>query len=734
MKTEKPRSLAWRSGLRQNLVWSLLLSGPFLSVPLWFSAGLLYGQRITARIVGTVPDPTGAVVPNANVAGTNVGTQLTFHVPTNSEGYYVLTALPVGEYALTVEAAGFRKLERTGIHLDIDQTARVDLRLELGAAAETVTIAAEAPRIDSENVAVNTLIDRKQITELPTSFVGARTIMDWMLTGAGQSTSQNEPYENANYSYNGSPQNTQTTTLDGASIAVPGTNTWYLIRPPVEEVREVQIQTGTFSPEAGGFAAINMGTVSGTNNFHGAGFFFFQNQDLVARMFFQPFVPDFPRKEAGWTVTGPVIKNRTFFTYSYDGYWSSKPQSPIITVPVDQIKSGNFQGIGNIFDPATTRPNPDGPGYIRDPFPNNQIPAARMDPVALKLMGYWPEPNISGDKLVNNYNSQLIGQGFDQTMPNTAVKIDQKMTDHNQFFARYQHIGGGFIGEATFPSAGDYTGLARQTHGNIVTFVDTHTFSPRMVNEFRFGFFHISTKTQHYKADGQDIPTKIGLKNVSTSQFPLISVSGVIPLVLGPRDGQNFDITENYQWSDHVTYIRGAHILKAGGNVMIGSLNPYSLGRPSGQFQAPPQPDLEPGLTVRSHLGPQRDPEHDVGFQPQYDQSGDQHAGGTRLRGPQWRAYEVLQPNRHGFTSYRPCLHSEKQDGIPGGLLNQLLCQPYEPNTANDTGVCPVKDPGHHRPDHAIGPDARWAAAVHFNGQPDPGDRERPKRNLDSKQ
>src|SRR5260370_39435070 len=134
MKTEQPRSLAWRSGLRQNLVWSLLLSGPFLSVPLWFSAGLLYGQRITARIVGTVSDPTGAVVPNANVAGTNVGTQLTFHVPTNSEGYYVLTALPVGEYALTVEAAGFRKLERQGIPPDIDQTAHGESGIEFGGA------------------------------------------------------------------------------------------------------------------------------------------------------------------------------------------------------------------------------------------------------------------------------------------------------------------------------------------------------------------------------------------------------------------------------------------------------------------------------------------------------------------------------------------------------------------------------------------------------------------------
>lgn len=546
-------------------------------------SGTLYGQRITARIVGTVSDPTGAVVPTAKVAATNRGTGLTSEVTTNSDGYYVLTALPVGEYALTIEAPGFRRLERTGIHLTIDQTARVDLLLELGGTTDAVSITAEAPLVNSENVAVNTRIDRKQVTELPISFVGARSILDFMMLGAGIANSGSEPYESNNYSINGSPQNTQSASVDGTSIGVPGANQWYLIRPPVEEVREVEVQSGTFSPEAGGFAAINMGTISGTNQFHGTGFLFYENQDFTARSFFQKTVSPFSRKESGWTVTGPALKNRTFFAYSFDGYWSSKPQSPIVTVPSDQIKSGNFQGIASIFDPATTRPNPNGAGYIRDQFPNNQIPLTRMDPVALKIMSYWPAPNIPGGALVNNYNSQLIGQNFDQTLPNTAVKIDQKITDRNQFFARYQYESGGYTAEATYPGIADYTGQLVATHSHVITFGDTHTISPRTVNEFRFGYFHI-WNFEHTKAFNRDAASTVGLKNVSGLEFPVIGITGLIGMNLGPRDQNSNSITENYQWSDNVTFIRGIHIVKAGGNVMVGAPDPYSLGRPSGQF------------------------------------------------------------------------------------------------------------------------------------------------------
>ena len=558
--------------------------------PLWITAlilatssGVLYAQRFTARIVGTVTDPTGAVVPHVNVSCKNVGTGLSFKTETNAEGYYVLTALPVGEYSVSAAATGFRALERAGIHLALDQTARIDLTLDLGSTAEKLTITEEAPLINTENVAVTSSVDRKQITELPISFVGARSIMDFAMLGAGVTSSGNEPYESGNYSFNGSPQNTSSTSVDGASIAIPGSNLYYLIRPPVEEVREVQFQAGTFSPDAGGFAALKFGTVSGTNQYHGAGFYYYENQDFTARSFFQKTVPDFSRKEAGWTVTGPILKNRTFFAWSYDGYWSSKPQSPIVTVPTDQIKSGNFQGIANIFDPSTTRANPNGSGYVRDPFPNNQIPQNRMDPVALKIMSYWPAPNIPGDALVNNYNSQLIGQNFDQTLPNTAVKIDQKITDHNQLFGRYQYEGGGYTAEATYPGLGDYTGQLVQTHSNVVTLGDTYTISPRMVSEFRFGYFHI-WNFEDTKAYNKNVASTLGLNNVSGVEFPVISVGGLISMNLGPRDQNSNNITENFQWNDNVTYIRGVHIIKFGGNVILGQYDPYSLGRPSGQF------------------------------------------------------------------------------------------------------------------------------------------------------
>ncbi|MEO7143273.1 MAG: TonB-dependent receptor, partial [Bryobacteraceae bacterium] len=574
------RTLSCYDRFRAKSTWiaGLLILAIYVVFPV-----AIHGQRVSARLVGSVLDPSGAIVANVQIKGRNVNTGLVYKASSNSDGYYVLTELPAGEYALTVEAPGFETLERAGIHLALDQTARVDLRLTLGGTSQRVSVVAEAPLINTENVAIDSSVDRKQITELPISFVGARSIMDFAMLGAGVTSSGNEPYESGNYSINGSPQNTSSTSVDGTSIAVPGANLYYLIRPPVEEVREIQIQSGTFSPEAGGLAAVKFATVSGSNQFHGAGFYFYENQDFTARSFFQKTVPAFSRKEGGGTVTGPIIRNRTFFAMSYDGYWSSKPQSPIVTVPTDQLKAGNFQGIATIYDPATTRPNPNGAGYVRDQFPNNQIPLSRMDPVALKIQSYWPEPNIPGGALVNNYNSLLIGQNFDQTLPNMAAKIDQKVTDHNQLFARYQYEGGGYTAEATYPGDADYTGQMVATHSSVVTFGDTDTISPQLINEFRFGYFHIFNY-ENTKATNAGDAAKVGLNNVSSLQFPVISVTGLIGMNLGPRDQNGINLTENYQWSDNVTYVRGIHIIKAGGSYMLGAADPYSLGRPSGQF------------------------------------------------------------------------------------------------------------------------------------------------------
>jgi hypothetical protein len=540
-----------------------------------------FAQRATARIVGTVSDKSGAVIPGAALTAVNEGTQLTATATADQQGYYVFPALQPGNYTVSVSHAGFKKLENRGIGLDADRVVKVDLELEVGSLNQSLEVTSTPPLINTENVAMTAGVDKKQIRDLPINSSNGRQILDFMLLGAG-TTSTGSPYGNNNYSINGSPQNTQIAMVDGTQISLPGANFWYLIRPAVSEVSEIKVQSGSFAPDTAGLSSINISTISGSNKFHGSAFYFFSNQNLSARNFFQGNVAQFNTREFGGTITGPVIKNRTFFSFSYDRFNRSNPQSPITTVPTSALRSGNFQGVASVYDPNSTVANPNGSGYTRALFPNNQIPTSRMDKVSLNMMSYWPQQNLSGT--VNNFNPQLIA-GTDNMsyLPNVSLKIDQKINDKNHLFGRFQRIWGGYRAEQVFPGPADYTGQTVSSPAEIVTLGDTHTFNSNMVNEFRFGYVHSSSSEMTAGAN-QNLASKVGLQGVSPLEFPVVSIGGALSMYLGPRDQDSASLTQSYQWNDSVTIVHGAQIIKFGGNFVQELYNTYSSGRPSGQF------------------------------------------------------------------------------------------------------------------------------------------------------
>jgi hypothetical protein len=350
----------------------------------------------------------------------------------------------------------------------------------------------------------------------------------------------------------------------------------------VGEVSEIKIQSGSFAPDTAGLSSINISTISGTNTFHGSAFYFFSNQNLSARNYFQGNVTQFNTREFGGTITGPVIKNRTFFSFSYDRFNRSNPQSPITTVPTNTLRAGNFQGVATVYDPDTTVPNPIGNGYARSVFPGNQIPMSRMDKVALNMMSYWPQQNRPGS--VNNFNPQLIpGTDNISYLPNLSVKIDQKLSDNNHLFGRFQRIWGGYRAEQVFPGPADYTGQTVSSPAEIVTAGDTHTFNSNMVNEFRFGYVH-ATSSEATAGANQDLAAKLGLQGVSPLQFPVVSIGGALGMYLGPRDQDSLSLTQSYQWNDSTTLVHGRQIIKFGGNFVHELYDTYSSGRPSGQF------------------------------------------------------------------------------------------------------------------------------------------------------
>ena len=547
-------------------------------------SGPALGQRITGRIVGLVSDTTGSIIPKVEVAATNRNTGINFRTVSDETGYYVIPTVPPGEYVLTVERPGFKKLERTGITVGLDQTIRVNLQLQVGEISDTMTVTEQAPLVSSETAGLSTVQERKQVIELPITFSDGRAVFDFLLLGAG-TTSPGGPLHNANLSVNGSRQNTISAMVDGAEINLPGDEHWYLARPPVEEVKTIRTQSGAYSAEFGGFSVLNVETLSGTNNFHGSAYYFYSDQSLTARNFFASRRNRFRAREWGGTVGGPIIRNWTFFNFTYDRFTPLLPNVNISTVPTEPLRQGNFQGFATIFDPMTTRPNPNGPGFIRDPFPNNQIPRDRMDPVALKLMEYWPQPNIAGAASVNNFTNEKVPNfQFRQVKDPVSVKIDQKINDRNQLFARLQN----------HPARNEYS---RFIGGPAETFIasvdtsnwsaaigDTHTFSPQLVNEFRLGYLR-NTLNSFFHGHNEDYAGKVGLRNLSPRHFPSITVGGALPMILGPTLALPQLAQEHHHISDNVTYVRGRHIIKTGLNVKWQRDNSAELGRPSGVFR-----------------------------------------------------------------------------------------------------------------------------------------------------
>ena len=550
---------------------------------LYFITPTVEGQRITARIVGITSDSTGAVVADADVTAVNQGTAIAVKTKTDEQGYYVLEALPIGNYDVTVGHPGFKNLRRTGIVLAVNQVVRIDLQLELGDLSQTVTVHSEASQLNSENASGGSRVLKQQIDETPLPFTAGRNTYNYVQIGVGIA-SVNGPYETENYTVNGAPQRTQVTGIDGSRINLPGVNSWAAFRPSPEEVEEIKVDSGSYSAENGGFGVISMVTHSGTNALHGTGFYFFSDAALRARNFFDVTKPPFSIKEYGGTFTGPVIRNRTFFALNYERWNRSIPASNIVTMPTQALRSGNFQGVANIFDPNTTRLNANGVGYVRDPFPSNQIPQSRMDPVALKLLAYLPLPNIPGNtSLVNNYNGRLDPNSNNQvTLPAWSIKINQKITDRDQAFGRFQSRVTITDAEQVFAGYADTIGSHSDAYFRLVTFGETHTFTPTLVNEFRMTY-KWNRSLARAKARDQNIAQQVGLKNVSAQNFPIMSIGGAVPVTFGAAGDSN-TLNEGLEFDDSLTKVWGRQTIKIGGGVWRERNSPYSAGIPSGNF------------------------------------------------------------------------------------------------------------------------------------------------------
>lgn len=568
----------------------------------------LVAQQGRGSISGTVSDPQGAAIPGVEVKITNTGTNAVFATVTNESGYFTAPALQIGSYSVSVEKEGFKRIQRSGIGLQVDQRVSLSLQLEVGAIADSVDVIADAMMVDSGSATVGKVIENRRIAELPLNGRNALALV--MLTPGvkSQAGPTNSGFADRGIalsamSINGGPSSLNSFVLDGGN-----NNSAFLadlnVNPTVDAVEEFKVQSNVMSAEFGFTAGgvVNVVTKSGTNNLHGNLNYFIRNDAFDARRTYAAFKEPFRYHQYGGTLGGPVFipkfydgRNKTFFFFNYEGWQNRRYQSNILTVPIEEQRMGNFSRLLNangtlipIYDPATTAANPGGSGFVRTPFANNIIPQSRLDPVSLAMMQFYPLPNRAPNNAITNTQNWIGQVAEKRDMNQYTTKGDQRIGENNNLSFRYlyyKHFNdNGFFSALPDPNVrsrlDDYI-----NHNALIS--DTHTFSPTLLNEMRVSVARQYFPFQAYSF-GQDWPSKLGLPSSFPQEtLPRVNngLTGFGAFTVGLRG------STTWQFFDMVTKITGGHTIKMGADVRIQQANNYQREVPSGSF------DFAAGLT-----------------------------------------------------------------------------------------------------------------------------------------
>jgi Carboxypeptidase regulatory-like domain len=563
-------------------LYKLLFALALLVVP-------VSAQTVLGTLTGRALDASGAAVANADVVATNTGTNLTYRTKTNEAGNYVIQQLPVGRYELSVEATGFRRYVRRNIELNVAQTLTIDANLEVGQVEQAVEVTAEVTTLQTSTSDLGTTIQRNKLVDLPL-FVGGnvRNLEQFIFLAPGVTG------DTGNTQISGSPNRAKEVLVDG--IASTGIESGGVIpgsgRPSVETIGEFRLLRANFNAEYGrtGGGVQIFTTRSGTNDLHGSVFDYLRNDKFDARGFFQPRRAVNRQNEFGAVLGGPVVlpklydgRNKTFFFFVYSGFRfrQGAPNSIQSLIPLD-YRQGDFSRFGNlIYDPATTQSTPT--GIVRQPFPNNRIPADRISPISAKILAQVPSP--SSNALFNNYTS--VGRGAtDSNQFN--VKLDHAFSEVNRISGYYyQDKYDGrepeiIPGPATRArSSGSRNYWARITHDYVL--------SPTVLNHINLGFTRFKTTIESYSVD-QNWPTQLGLTGVNTgpnNSFPCIDFvsSGYVSLGDVNCNSRTLQANNSLQFNDNFSVIRGSHSFKFGVDYRLMETNGIDIYQGAGVFQ-----------------------------------------------------------------------------------------------------------------------------------------------------
>ena len=527
-------------------------------------------QTVNGTVLGGVTDASGSAIPGAMVTLTNPSTGDHRTAQTDGSGNYRFLNMVPGTYRLEIEKAGFRRQTRDEVVLNVAADMRVDVRLDVGDVSQTVEVAAETPLVQTDSAALSQVVEGRTVTDTP---LNGRNVLNLVtlvpgVVAIGNSFSGN-PMGNAstnpssNYGWGmfasgGGSGNQNAMFVDGLPQNTTDTNRTVLV-PTQDAIQEFRIATNNVSAEFGRFAGavVNMTTKSGSNQFHGSGYEFLRNKDLNANNFFNNATnlprPSFTQNQAGGNIGGPIVKDKTFFFFTWEGFWLRQGSPLLTTVPTAAMRVGNFAGLPTIYDPTT---NP------RVPFNNNQL--TRLDPTAVIMANlYFPLPNLPGN--INNFSSNVNTGGNSNQYD---VRIDHTISDKQRLFARYTYWNNNAL---PFNPFNNIT-VQAPTDTGINQFVggDTYALNPTTVFDFRLGTsIHAFYNTAPPGAannvnEGQFGPAYAALSpQMSYHVIPSVSITGFYPIVSNESQGINNDYYSLFS----MTKVLGRHTIKIGGQV-----------------------------------------------------------------------------------------------------------------------------------------------------------------------
>jgi outer membrane receptor protein involved in Fe transport len=563
--------------LRQPKPWACLVCRSSLAV-LVVALATAASAQTTASIYGTVTDTSGAVLPGVSVTATNTLTNEAHTATTDLTGGYTFLQLAIGRYSVRAELAGFTSVSREGIALSLNRNARVDFSLAVGAQTETITVVRDAPLVDGRSNEMGTVIDERRIQELPLNGRNALSLVS-LVPGAQQLQSDNvQGFESNRVAFNGARPELSNFLLDG------GDNTQTLRNygnpvPNPDALEETRVISNNYSAEYGRSvgAIVNVVTKSGTNTLRGSAFEFFRNDGLNSKDAFAGASLKLDQHQFGATLGGPLVKDRTFFFVAYQGLRIQQQTAPTSTsVPTALERSGDFsQSILQgrpvaITDPLTGRP-----------FPGNVIPADRISPIARAFLDQVvPLPNAPTAGNPNAYS-----QTYDLSSPANQylARLDHLITNRHRLTISY------FLNRGLAPAPLDpftYSFRDVETAQHNANLHEYWTIDSRLLNHFRLGYSrNAGSRTLRNEPQITAADLGIGFGNLPAGPpvAPGFTLNGYFTAIQqsgGPK------YSNVYSLADTLTWIRGRHTFKLGGEAWLRRLFDVSQdGRNGGDFR-----------------------------------------------------------------------------------------------------------------------------------------------------